>query len=125
MGANHTRTILIVDDNRDQTDMLVRLFEMEENAVVHFAYDGEKAVELAKAIHPDVIIMDLAMPKLSGYDAARAIRDIDRRVKIIALSGEDRRKHHRRTTDAGFDAYISKPAEFETLRDLINTLVPE
>lgn len=116
-------TILIVDDDRDQTDMLAGLFHAE-GYIVHFAYDGAAAVSLAEEVQPDVIIMDLGMPKLTGYEAAKAIREQVRKkeVKLIALSGWDQEEHRRRALDAGFDLHLAKPADFEMLRGLVAAL---
>jgi|SRR5579859_4710068 len=114
-----TLTILVVDDNHDQADVLARLFQDEGYAVLT-AYDGLAAVTLAKAAHPDVVVMDLEMPKLTGDEAARAIRyELGDGVKLIALSGWDDGSHLARVMEAGFDAHFAKPADFETLKQAV------
>lgn len=112
-------TILIADDNQDHCAVLGRLLE-DAGHTVHVACDGLEAVVLAKKYRPDVVLMDLAMPRLSGYDAARAIRrDFGKAIRLIALSGWDESKHRQSCLDAGFDDYLVKPCDLETIRQAV------
>lgn len=115
MPSGRNLSILIVDDNRDQVDVLARLFAMEGHTV-HVAYNGVEAIAQAVTESPQVVIMDLWLPKLNGHDAAKVIRyEFGSSVRIVALSGwpaEDRD----RTNDLIFDAYLQKPVEWGELK---------
>src|SRR5205085_11793957 len=65
--------ILVVDDNRDGADSLARMLRLMGHEI-HTAYDGEQAVEMADSMRPEIVLLDIGMPKLNGYDAARLIR---------------------------------------------------
>lgn len=112
--------ILVADDNADAAQSLVMLLRLRGHEA-HEARDGLEAVEAAARLQPDVILLDLSMPGLSGYDAARKIREQQgkRRPLLVALSGWAQIEHRRRSTEAGFDAHIAKPAKgtalFETI----------
>ena len=111
--------VLVVDDNADAADslsMLLRSFGHE----VKVAYDGLEAVGAAIAFRPDVALMDIGLPKLYGYDAAKRIREaLGPGVLLIAITGwgqdDDRRKSH----EAGFDHHLTKPVDFNRLLALM------
>ena len=111
--------VLVVDDNRDAADSLQALFEME-NCSVATAYDGGEAVQAVDAAMPDVIVMDLGMPGMDGYEAARHIRRKNgaQDVLMIALTGWGQHDARQRTIDAGFDHHLIKPVSFDELRRL-------
>lgn len=112
--------VLIADDNRDAADSLAELMR-DMGADVFLAYDGEQAVEMARAFRPDVALLDIGMPKLDGYQAAQRIRSDagDRPPKLIALTGWSQDEDRRRARDAGFDEHLVKPAELDKLRRLL------
>jgi CheY-like chemotaxis protein len=91
---------------------------------VRVAHDGQAAVEAAEAFRPDVILLDIGMPRLNGYEAARVIRGRDwgRGVALIALTGWGQDDDRRRAEDAGFDHHFTKPVDpaalFHLLADL-------
>ncbi len=93
-------------------------FQMEgmETAV---ALDGVQAVALAKTFNPDLIFLDLQMPKMDGYEAARLIRQASDQTVIIALSGWDGTDERRRATEAGFDSHLVKPIRPDDLRAIV------
>lgn len=125
MSSAQKRTILVADDNHDQCAVLGRLLE-DIGHKVHIAYDGLEAVALAKKYRPDVVLMDLDMPRLSGYDAARAIRyHLGAGIHLVALSGWDESQHRERCRAAGFDAYLAKPCDFEIIRAAVLTTHPD
>lgn len=111
--------VLVVDDNRDAADSLQALFEIE-NCDVTTAYDGGEAVHAADMAMPDVIVMDLGMPGMDGYEAARHIRAMAgaQHVLMIALTGWGQSDARQRTLDAGFDHHLIKPVSFDDLRRL-------
>jgi PAS domain S-box-containing protein len=112
--------ILIVDDNRDSADSLSMLFQITGNEV-GTAYDGEQAVEAAESMRPDVVLLDLGMPRLNGYDVCRRIRQKPwgQRVLLIAQTGWGQEEDIRRTLEAGFNYHMVKPVDPAALSRLL------
>ena len=121
--APTTRRILVVDDNRDAADSLAILLKGMGNEVTT-AYDGERAAELAEQNRPDVVLLDLGMPNMNGYDACRRMRSKDwgRSVHIIAMTGWGQQEDRRRTEEAGFDFHLVKPVDLAELLRLLASL---
>jgi signal transduction histidine kinase/ActR/RegA family two-component response regulator len=111
--------VLVVDDNRDACDSLQALFEME-NCRVATAYDGQQAVLATEHAMPDMIVMDLGMPCMDGYEAARLIRSQpgSQEVLMIAVTGWGQSDARQRTMEAGFDHHLIKPVNFDEIRRL-------
>jgi signal transduction histidine kinase/ActR/RegA family two-component response regulator len=111
--------VLVVDDNRDACDSLQALFEME-NCEVATAYDGQEAVLAAEQAMPDMIVMDLGMPRMDGYEAARRIRRQPgaKEVLMIAVTGWGQNDARQRTMEAGFDHHLIKPVDFDEIKQL-------
>ena len=115
--------LLLVDDNRDvahSTAVLLRA----AGCSVDLAYDGEEAIRAVQSLHPDVVLLDLGLPKMDGYQVAEAIR-ADRAnasTLIIALSGYGQDEHRLRSKRAGFDYHIVKPIEPTALTGLLASL---
>jgi len=118
--GNRCRRILVADDFPQSAEILARLLRQDGNEV-QVAQDGIEAVETAAQFRPDVAVLDLAMPKLNGYEAARMIREQPwgKRMLLIALSGWGHQLDRQRTKEAGFDAHLTKPAKYETLMELL------
>ena len=118
--------ILIVDDNRDSADSLAMLLKIMGNEV-GTAYDGEQAVEAAEALRPDVVLLDIGMPKLNGYDACRRIREQPwgQGMFLIALTGWGQEEDRRRTEEAGFNQHMVKPVDPAALMKLLASLSAE
>jgi CheY-like chemotaxis protein len=112
--------VLVVDDGRNAADILALFFEMEGHHV-GVAYDGLEAVAKAELLRPQLILMDIGMPKLDGLEAARRIRSQEGggNIVIVALSGLDQDDDKRQCAEAGFDDHLSKPVEPNELRLLI------
>lgn len=121
--GNPCRRILVADDFPQSAEILARLLRQDGNDV-RVAQDGIEAVETAAQFRPDVAVLDLAMPKLNGYDAARMIREQPwgKSMLLIALSGWGHQLDRLRTKEAGFDAHLTKPAKYETLMELLDQL---
>jgi PAS domain S-box-containing protein len=115
-----TRTrILVVDDNRDAAESLAVLLRMIGHEV-HTAHDGVQAVEKAAALRPSVVLLDIGLPKLNGYEAARRIRQAHGAgVKLIALTGWGQEANRRQSREVGFDHHLTKPVEFDALQRLL------
>lgn len=107
--------ILVADDNGDAADSLGEILRLHGHTV-HLAYDGEEAMERVHLTAIDVAILDLGMPKLSGYEIAQRIRsrgDVD--TLLVALTGWGQDADKEQTRRAGFDVHLVKPVEIETL----------
>jgi CheY-like chemotaxis protein len=87
-ATRRRRRILVVDDNRDAAASLATLLGLEGHEI-HIAYDGAEAVRAAAALRPDIILLDIGLPKINGYDAARMIRAEawGKTMKLVALTG--------------------------------------
>jgi CheY-like chemotaxis protein/two-component sensor histidine kinase len=107
---------LLVEDNVDAAQMLQTALELEGHKVC-LAFDGDQAIEMATTFQPDAIILDLGLPRMNGYDAARAIRQLPGldKVLIIAATGYGQQTDRERSRAAGFDHHLVKPIDFETL----------
>jgi CheY-like chemotaxis protein len=117
------RRILVVDDNVDSADSLGQLLELLGNKV-RTAYDGEAGVHAAREFQPDVVLCDIGMPKMNGYDAARRIRTEPwgRNMVLVALTGWGQADDYRKTSEAGFDHHLVKPVESDSLIKLLDGL---
>lgn len=116
------RRILVVDDNQDAVESLAVLLQIAGHDV-HKALDGEAAIALAQQVRPDVVLLDLGMPKVSGYEVARRIREHPwgKQMILVALSGWGQADERIRTQAAGFDAHLVKPVAPEALNQLLAT----
>lgn len=114
------RRILVVDDNRDSTDSLSMLLQLQGHEVTT-AYDGLQALDMCERFRPEVVLLDIGMPKLNGYEACRRIRaqPWGQDIVLIAQTGWGQEEDRIRTKAAGFDAHLTKPIDPETLYSLI------
>jgi PAS domain S-box-containing protein len=115
------RRVLIVDDNAAAADLLASVV-MALGSEVRTAADGLEAIEAAASFRPDVVLMDLDMPRMDGYDAARALRQQagGEELTIVALTGWGQDDDRRRSQEAGFDHHFLKPVELDVLRQLLS-----
>ena len=111
--------ILVVDDNRDAAASLSMLLELKGHEV-RTAYDGENALRLAEDFRPHMVLLDLGMPKMNGYEACRRIRDHawGAQMTLIAVTGWGQEDDRRKSAAAGFDEHLVKPVNPETLEEL-------
>ncbi|HTM56835.1 MAG TPA: ATP-binding protein [Candidatus Udaeobacter sp.] len=114
------RRILVVDDNRDAADSLGLLLRIMGNEV-QMAHDGLEAVGAAAAFRPDVVLLDIGLPKLNGYEVARRIREQEGGEKriLIAVTGWGQDDDRQRSRDSGFDHHMTKPVELAALTRLL------
>lgn len=119
--AKEVKRILVVDDNEDLTASFVMLLQALGHDV-HAAYDGLQALEAAYRLLPDIIILDIGLPGLNGYDVARRLRTQYPRsdTLLIALTGYGQTSDSRRSRQAGFDYHLVKPVDFNLLQALIS-----
>ncbi len=115
--------VLIVDDNKDAAEMLMMVLQLSGHDV-HAVHDGEAAVQAAQSLTPDVILLDIGLPKLNGYEAAKQIRaqQGDRKMVIVALTGWGQDADRRRSADSGFDAHWVKPVDDQKLERFLADL---
>jgi CheY-like chemotaxis protein len=117
--------VLAVDDNADAVESLALLLAGQGHEV-RTAHDGPDALELAEAFRPEVVILDVGLPCMDGYEVARRLRE--RRPKqnlfLVALTGYGREEDRRRSREAGFDLHLVKPVDPEELRDLLAAGAP-
>ncbi|HEV3143684.1 MAG TPA: PAS domain S-box protein [Gemmataceae bacterium] len=112
--------ILLVDDNRDTVNTMAKLLRFLGHEV-ETAYDGEEAVAAAESFRPEVVLLDIGLPKLNGYDAARRIREQPwgQKMLLIALTGWGQDEDRRRSKEAGFDHHLVKPIKAATLEQIM------
>jgi CheY-like chemotaxis protein len=117
------RRVLDVDDNRDSAESMAMMLKLL-GSDVRTAHDGLAAVERAAAFQPDLILLDIGMPGLNGYDACREIRrqPWSNGVVIVALTGWGQEEDKRRSREAGFDQHLVKPVEPTALDRLLASL---
>lgn len=124
-AAGAKRRVLVVDDNIDGLKTLSMMVRVMGNEVC-MACDGLEAVDAAQQFRPDVVLMDLGMPRLNGFDAAERIRrePWGRKVLLVATTGWGQEEARRRSKAAGFDHHLVKPVEPSVLRSLLNGELP-
>lgn len=120
-AAGDTRArVLVVDDNVDAADSLARLLEID-GYEVRVANGGMEALHEAAAFRPEVILLDIGLPMMNGYDVARRIRKEPwgAEIRLVALTGWGQDEDRRRSKEAGFDDHVVKPIDPASLRGLL------
>ena len=121
-GTEETaESVLVVDDDRDAREMLSEYLAFR-GFVVHRARDGGEAIDVAVRVHPCVVLMDLMMPRMDGWEAARRLKTDDRTngIPIVAVSACSRPNDHARARHVRFDDFVPKPVDLEHIVSLIN-----
>jgi signal transduction histidine kinase/CheY-like chemotaxis protein len=120
------RRILVVDDNTDSAVSLAMLLRIEGNETFT-AHDGVEAVAEAEKHRPDVILLDIGLPKMSGHEVCRHVRrqPWGQSIVLVALTGWGQEEDRRKSREAGFDGHLVKPVDFEKLSDLLSSLAVE
>ena len=118
--APGARRILVADDNADSLESLATLLSLSGHQVYR-ALDGTLALEAAERYLPDVVLLDIGMPQLNGYDVARQIRATawGKRLVLVALTGWGQESDRRRSHEAGFNSHLVKPVDLEQLNRLL------
>lgn len=117
------RRILVVDDNRDSATSLATMLTLDGHDVRR-AYDGVEALDTAEEFRPEVVLLDIGMPRLDGYGVARALRQRSwsRGTLLVALTGWGQEQDKRHAVEAGFDRHLIKPVKPEILRHLLEEM---
>ncbi len=123
--SQKSRRILVVDDNRDAAISLALLLKLAGNET-QTRFDGRAAVEAAASFQPDVVLLDIGLPKLNGYEAARMIREQPqgKTIVLVALTGWGQAEDRRKSREAGFDGHMVKPVDLDALKTLLIELLP-
>jgi CheY-like chemotaxis protein/two-component sensor histidine kinase len=117
------RRILIVDDNRDSADSLAMLMEITGNKT-YMAHDGVEAVEAVEKYRPEVVLLDIGLPRLDGYEVCRRVREQPwgKNILVIALTGWGQEDDRRKSDEAGFNGHLVKPVDYDKLLELLGSL---
>lgn len=117
------KRVLIADDNRDWADGLAVLLE-DEGYAVQTAYDGRQAIEAARSFFPDIVVLDIRMPRMTGYEAASVFRrhPESTRPVLVAITAWPGESGKSRAEMTGFDHYLAKPADPSAVLELLKRL---
>jgi CheY-like chemotaxis protein len=120
-AAGRVRRIVIADDDQDTADSLKVLLELDGHEV-YATQDGEGAIQLARTLKPDFLLLDIGMPKRNGYDVAQYIRSQPwgRELRLVAITGWGQPEDRSRAFKAGFDYHLTKPVALDVLGDVLN-----
>jgi CheY-like chemotaxis protein len=115
--------VVVADDNRDALISLAKLLTIQGNEV-RTADDGQEAVDVTEAFRPDVVLLDIGMPGLNGYEAARRIREQPwgEDMMLVALTGWGQEEDKRRSQEAGFDYHLVKPVDLDEIEALLGAV---
>jgi signal transduction histidine kinase/CheY-like chemotaxis protein len=119
-ASSRSCRILVVDDNQDAAESLAIMLRLMGHSV-DTAHDGLEAVQAAAATRPDLLLLDIGLPRMNGYEAARHIRDQPwgARLSLVALTGWGQDVDPRRSLEAGFDQHLTKPVDPATLERVV------
>jgi len=114
------RRVLIIEDNVDAADSLSEVLELANHEVA-VAYNGPEGLEKAWTFHPEVVLCDIGLPGIDGYQVARAFRADEalKDIHLVALSGYALPEDRQRATEAGFERHLAKPPSLEKLKELL------
>jgi len=122
-GPARPHRVLIVDDNEDAAETLCLLIKSLVSGEVRTASNGPDALAAAAELRPEVVLLDLGMPGMDGYQLARRMRTLSwgKEALLVALTGWGQDQHRRRSHEAGFDRHLIKPADVDALRSMLNS----
>jgi PAS domain S-box-containing protein len=117
------KRVMIVDDNRDAADSLGMLLQFEGRQTL-CVYSGEEALEQFASFRPQLVLLDIGLPGVDGYEVARRLKASDPAMRVIALSGYGQVEDRQRSTAAGFDAHLVKPVDLDALKRALAPSAP-
>lgn len=115
------KRVLVVDDNRDSADTITALL-LAWGHEARTLYDAESVISVVTEFQPDVVVLDIGLPKVNGYDLARQLRQSGRHIVLVAFTGYGQDDDRRRVREAGFDHHLLKPLEPEALAKIIDAV---
>ena len=118
-----SRRVLIVDDSHDAAESLAMMLQFDGHET-HMAHDGFEAIDAAEQLRPEIVLLDIGLPRLNGYEACRRIRQEPwgKQMTLVALTGWGQEEDRQRSREAGFDTHMVKPIDFDVLRKLLASL---
>jgi CheY-like chemotaxis protein len=119
--ADLLKRVLVVDDNRDAADSLAMLLQFEGRET-QCAYSGEEALQGVAKFGPQLVLLDIGLPGLDGYEVARRLKAGSPQLRVIALSGYGQVEDRQRSAAAGFDAHLVKPVDLDALKRVLAPL---
>ncbi|MEW5744267.1 MAG: response regulator [Nitrospirota bacterium] len=119
-GGSTAKTILVVDDNRDNRELVAKVLGIRGYRIVE-AVDGEEALSKVSSERPDLILMDISLPKVDGYEVTRRLKSREeyRDIPVIALTAHAMRGDCEKALQAGCEGYLPKPVDVRALPDQI------
>ncbi len=123
--AERQAKILIVDDNEDNRELVSKVLRIRGYIVVE-AVDGRTAIRMAQEEMPDLILMDISLPDIDGYEATRTIKSMEglEDVPVVALTAHAMKGDREKALEAGCDGYISKPIDIHSFPDQVGSFLP-
>jgi len=123
-GKVSGKKLLIIDDNQDSRELVIKILRNRDYQIIE-AVDGEDGLEKANAEQPDIILLDISLPKMGGYDVAKnlRLREEFKHTTIIALTAHAMKGDEEKALQAGFNGYISKPINVRELPGQIEKYV--
>ena len=120
-----TKKILIVEDEEDILDLLSTIFDDHANYESLYARDGEEALRITRADNPDIILLDIQLPKLNGHEVCKSVKSdpATSRTKVLILSGMAQKSDWLKAREAGADDYVSKPFGSNALVEKVEALL--
>jgi CheY-like chemotaxis protein/anti-sigma regulatory factor (Ser/Thr protein kinase) len=117
------RRVLVVDDNEDGAESMAMILQFSGHETFK-AYDGVAAIEVAERVRPDLVLLDIGLPRMNGYEVCRRLRQEPwgRAMTIVALTGWGQDEDRNRSKEAGFDVHMVKPVDFDALLQLLASL---
>lgn len=115
--------VLVVDDNVDTASTLVTLLELSGH-VARMAHDGLVALDMAIEFQPDVVILDIGLPGINGFEVAKRLRAAHPQTMLVAMTGYGEASARQRSREVGFDHHLVKPARFEAVEEILNKVKP-
>lgn len=124
-GSERVRSVLVVDDNKDAAESLAMLLQFD-GCSVSTAADGAEALDAFDRMRPEIVLLDIGLPDIDGYEVARRIRSRQglQKTVLIALTGWGQEQDKKRAAQAGFDEHLTKPVNLDLLRMLMNVAKP-
>ncbi|MDH4318285.1 MAG: response regulator [Desulfobulbaceae bacterium] len=123
--SGDTKKILVVDDNNDSRELVVKILK-KQGYTLYTAVDGEDALQKAEQERPDLILMDISLPKLDGHEVTKRLKSKDefKNIPIIALTAHAMKGDREKSLAAGCDDYLSKPFNIRELPGFIKKHLP-
>ncbi len=126
METKKTKTVVIIEDDPDTLDMFAEMMSLG-GFQVHKSFGGFEVIDLLVNVHPDIIVMDIMMPKLSGIDLLRIIRSDSRisHIPVLVVSAKSLPLDILRGMGAGASGYLAKPVTYQDLKETVNNLIDQ